>query len=634
MTDGFLYYALIFLLAAVIVVPIAKRTGLGAILGYLLAGVAIGPYVLGLINEPEDIMHFAEFGVVLMLFLIGLELQPSTLWRLRKSIIGLGASQVIFSTLAIAAVAGLFGLSWPVCLAIGMGLSLSSTAIIIQLLNERNLMPTYPGQSAFSILLFQDIAVIPILASLPILATSAGVVSQDAVIEKDMGYWWEETFKVVGFVGTLIVLGHYGLRHVLRYIAQTRVPEIFTATALLLVIGVAFLMQAIGLSPALGAFIAGVILADSEYRHEIEVQIKPFKSLLLGLFFISVGMSVNFDVLGNHLNAVVLSVIALMSLKFLIMAGISKIFGMQAYQYVLLSTLLAQGGEFAFVISQYAHQVNLFDTELSNIINVTVALSMLLTPLSMILYDRIAQKKFSSFSSVDAPKTSQDLSVEQNSVIVIGFGRFGQIIGRLLRVNGIPTTVLDHDPENIEFLRKSGWKVFYCDATDMEALKSAGAGRARLLVLAIDNHDVGLKVARRIRETFPDLRLYVRAHDRRHAYELSKIGVEYFERETFESAIHMGQEVLKAIGYRPESARTLSQKFAQHDRKTLRDSFAHFEDEKALITFAQSARTELESLFESDRTNPDLHKNGSGNHLDAQPAPEQSTVTAKADASL
>ena len=294
-----------------------------------------------------------------MLFLIGLELEPQLLWKLRKSIIGLGASQVIGSTLVIAAVAGLFGLSWPVCLAIGMGLSLSSTAIIIQLLNERNLMPTYPGQSAFSMVLFQDIAVIPILAAIPILATSAGVVSDDMAAESEAGgSLWLETFKVVGFVGTLILIGHFGLRHVLRFIAQTRVPEIFTATALLLVIGVTFLMQTIGLSPALGAFIAGVILADSEYRHEIEAQIKPFKALLLGLFFISVGMSVNFDVLSNHLNVVALSVVALMSLKFLIMAGIGKIFGMQAYQYVILSTLLAQGGEFAFVISQYAHQVN------------------------------------------------------------------------------------------------------------------------------------------------------------------------------------------------------------------------------------------------------------------------------------
>ncbi len=612
MTEGFLFYALIFLLAAVIVVPIAKRTGLGAILGYLLAGVAIGPYVLGLIKKPEDILHFSEFGVVLMLFLIGLELQPATLWRLRKSIIGLGGSQVIGSTLIIAIVASLLGLSWPVALGIGMALSLSSTAIIIQLMTERNLMPTYPGQSAFSVLLFQDIAVIPILAAIPLLATmgegSAMTEVLKAVEAEGDSSLWEEALKVIGLVSLLIFVGHFGLRHVLRFIAQTRVPEIFTATALLLVIGVTFLMQTIGLSPALGAFIAGVILADSEYRHEIEAQIKPFKALLLGLFFISVGMSVNFDVLGDHVMVVIMGVVALLTLKFSAMAVIGKGFGMQAYQYVLLSMLLAQGGEFAFVISQYAHQVNLFDAELTNILNVTVAISMLLTPLLMIAYDKFLQKRFSGFSSVDLSQMQKDKPTDHHDIIIIGYGRFGQIVGRLLHVNGIKATILDHDPDNIEFLRKFGWKVFYSDAADMEALDSAGAGKARLIVLAIDDQENAIKTAKRIRETFPHVKIYARARDRRHAYELSKAGVDYFERETFESAIHMGQEVMKALGYKHESAWKLSQKFAQHDRKALRDSFEIFDDEKALISFAQSVRTDLENIFEADRADPNLHK--------------------------
>lgn len=612
MTEGFLFYALIFLLAAVIVVPIAKRVGLGAILGYLLAGVAIGPYVLGLIEKPDDILHFSEFGVVLMLFLIGIELQPSTLWRLRKSILGLGSSQVILSIVLIGGVVHLFGVSWPVSLAIGMALSLSSTAIVIQLMTERNLLPTFTGQSSFSILLFQDIAVIPILAAIPLLAAMTdGGTWTDALQEASGtdGSLWEETLKVVGLVSLLGLIGHYGLRHVLRFIAQTRVPEIFTATALLLVIGVAFLMQTIGLSPALGAFIAGVILADSEYRHEIESQIKPFKSLLLGLFFISVGMSINFEVLESNVIPVAIAVVMLISVKFAALVAIGRfLFGMKSHQYVLLGTLLAQGGEFAFVISQYAHQVTLFNDNVANIINVTVAMSMLLTPLLMILYDKIAQQRFSSFTPIDLSKINENTPLEQNPVILIGYGRFGQIVGRLLHINGIPTTILDHDPDNIEFLRKFGYKVFYGDASDMELLESAGAGKAKLLVLCIDNTDNALKTAKRIRETFPNLMIYARARDRRHAYELSKIGVHYFEREMFEGSIHMGQEVLKALGYKDEAAYTLSQKFALHDRKTLRESFQHFDDEEALISFANSARAELESLFEADRNDADLYK--------------------------
>ena len=613
MNEGFLFYALIFLLAAVIVVPIAKRTGLGAILGYLLAGVAIGPYALGLIKNPTDILHFAEFGVVLMLFLIGIELQPSTLWRLRKSILGLGTSQVVISIGLIAGTCYLFGVSVPVALAIGMAVSLSSTAISIQLMTERNLMPTYTGQSSFSILLFQDIAVIPILAAIPLLAsmTDGGTLS-DAfnVAETEAhGSLWEETLKVIGLVSLLGVVGHFGLRHALRFIAQTRVPEIFTATALLLVIGVTFLMQTIGLSPALGAFIAGMILADSEYRHEIEAQIKPFKALLLGLFFISVGMSINFEVLTNHIGVVILAVILLITIKFVALAGLGKAFGMKSYQYVLLGTLLAQGGEFAFVISQYANQVTLFSDDITNIVNVTVALSMLLAPLMMIVYDRVAKKRFSSFSPIAPGALQHQAPIEQKPVIIIGYGRFGQIVGRLLHVNGIETTILDHDPDNIEFLRKFGWKVFYGDASDMDLLESAGAGTARMLILTVNDPDNANKTARKIKEAFPSLKIYARARDRRHAYELQKIGVDYFERETFESAIHMGQEVLKGLGYKSDDAQRLSQKFSQHDRKTLRESFAHFDNEEELITFAASARKELEELFESDRTDAELHKN-------------------------
>lgn len=616
MSDGFLYYALIFLTAAVLVVPIAKRSGLGAILGYLLAGIAIGPFGLKLITNPDDILHFAEFGVVMMLFLIGLELQPKTLWRLRKPILGLGSSQVILTTLFITLTAMAFGQSWSVSLAIGLALALSSTAIAIQLMQERNLLPTHTGQSAFSVLLFQDIAVIPILASIPLLAVVGDVQSLSGVYQvvetQAGGSLWEKALSVIGMVALLILIGHFAIRHVLHYIAKTDVREIFTAFALLLVIGVTFLMKSIGLSPALGAFIAGVILADSEYRHEIEIQIEPFKALLLGLFFISVGMSINFDVFLSQPLTVFSLVGILVFIKFATLMILAKIFKLDLSQNILFSTILAQGGEFAFVIFAFASQVNLFTPEVASLLNLTVAISMGLTPILILLHDRLLAPIFSkSYTSLEA-RPEMPTNIKSRDVLIAGYGRFGQIIGRLLQANGIKATILDHDPRQIDFLRQFDWKVYYGDVKDMEIMHAAGADQAKFLVLAIDDREASIEVTHRIKERFPHLKILARAYDRRHAYDLSKAGADYYIRETFGSALMMGEEVLKYLGMGAYQAKNLVRKFSRHDIETLRSSFEHFDDEKALVSFAIQSRDELIKIFEEDRKDIERHRDDDG----------------------
>ena len=605
MNDGFLYFALIFLTAAVLVVPLAKRSGLGTILGYLLAGIAIGPFGLKLITNPDDILHFAEFGVVMMLFLIGLELQPKILWRLRKPILGLGSSQMILTTILITGAALLFGQTFAVSLAIGLGLALSSTAIVIQLMQERHLLPTHTGQSTFSVLLFQDIAVIPILAAIPLLASMGNVQSfSDAfqIVETQAGgSLWEKALSVLGLVAFLVLIGHYAIRHILHYIAKTNVREIFTAFALLLVIGVTFLMKSIGLSPALGAFIAGVILAESEYRHEIEAQIEPFKALLIGLFFISVGMSINFDIFISKLDIIIMLVGLLVAIKFAVLSLLARLYKFDLSQNILFATLLAQGGEFAFVIFAFAASVNLFNPELTSILNVTVAISMGLTPILILIHDKVLARMFkASFTDLDTLPERPN-AVTPRPVLIAGYGRFGQIIGRLLQANGIKATILDHDPKQIDFLRQFGWKVYYGDVIDMEIMRSAGADTAKIIVLAIDDREKAIEVTARVKEKFPHLKILARAYDRRHAYDLTKAGADYYIRETFGSALMMGEEILKHMGMSAFQAKNLARKFGRHDIETLKSSFEHFDDEKALVSFAIQSREELIKIFEEDR---------------------------------
>lgn len=612
MTDGFLFYALILLLAAVIIVPIAKRSGLGTVLGYLLAGVIIGPFGLKLITEAETLLHFSEFGVVMMLFLIGLELEPKVLWRLRKTLFGLGGSQVVLTTAIITGVCVAFGLAWPIALTIGMGLTLSSTAICLQIMNERVLFPTKTGQSAFSVLLFQDLAIIPILALIPLLASMTGVQTMADVLQvvesgKTGPSWWEKTLTVIGLVTVLIAFGHYAVRHILHYIARTGVREIFTAAALLLVVGVTFLMLSAGLTPAMGAFIAGVILADSEYKHEIESQIEPFKSLLLGMFFISVGMTINFDVFGNNLFTIIEAVLGLVIVKFIVLAILAKVMKFNIRDNIMFSILLAQGGEFAFVIFQFATTSNVLTTETASILNVIVALSMMVTPLLILFYDKILMPLMNKRATGEASPIIPPL-VQHNPVIIFGYGRFGQIVGRLLQAKRIGTTILDHDPKQINFLKQFGWKVYYGEVLDMHLLEKAGIEHAKMIVIGIDDYEKMAEATQRIKSAYPHIKVLVRAYDTRNALELKKAGADFIERETFASALNTAEAVLRFMGYRAFVAKNLVRKFAAHDQRTMAEAMTRDNVNEDWVSFALESRQHLIEMFEKDRADAEEHQ--------------------------
>ncbi len=612
MTDSFLFHALVLLLAAVIVVPIAKRSGLGTVLGYLLAGVIIGPFGFKMITQADTLLHFSEFGVVMMLFLIGLELEPKVLWRLRKSLLGLGSAQVILTTAAITVAAIVMHIEWPVALTIGLGLTLSSTAICLQIMSERALFPTRLGQSAFSVLLFQDLAIIPILAIVPLLAAQAHTnenINIFQLVEEQLGgSVWEKTLTVIGLVTVVIAFGHYVVRHILHYIARTGVREIFTATALLLVVGVTYLMLSAGLTPAMGAFIAGVILADSEYKHEIEAQIEPFKSLLLGLFFISVGMTIDFDIFSHYVPVILSAVLGLVFVKFAILAGMAKFTKFRAHENLLFAILLAQGGEFAFVLFQFARSASLLTPQIASILNVIVAISMMATPLLILLYDRVIAPWLDSRKTGEVVPLLQPLG-EDNPVIIFGYGRFGQIIGRLLQAKGIGATILDHDPRQIDFLKKFGWKVYYGEVLDMNLLETAGVGKAKMIVLGIDDYDKMVEATKRIKKTFPHVKILARAYDHRNAYELHKAGADFIERETFSSALNVSEAVLRFLGYRAFTAKNLVRKFALHDERTLNKSFDYDDPNKDWVSFALESRQHLVDLFAKDRADAEQHKN-------------------------
>lgn len=606
--ENLFFQAFIYLAAAVLSVPISKRLGLGSVLGYLIAGVIIGPFGLHLVGEEgEDVMHFAEFGVVMMLFLVGLELQPSLLWQLRVPILGLGGLQVLVTTLVVGAIALLFGLPWQFGLAIGMILAMSSTAIVLQTLNEKGLTKTEAGQSAFSVLLFQDIAVIPILAFLPLLATKEGatisrVASQvlmaaDPAAEGPGLPPWQQALLVMGVVGGIIVGGRFLMRPVFRFIATTRLREIFTATALMLVIGIALAMQAVGLSPALGTFVAGVVLADNEYRHELEGDIDPFKGLLLGLFFISVGASINFNLLIQQPLLILSLVVLLAIVKFLILLALGRAFKLELSQSLLFGFALAQGGEFAFVLFSFATQTKVLPETVAAPLVAVVALSMVLTPLIMIINDRLVQPRFSNLTDEQEPDEIDD---NENPVIIAGFGRFGQIVGRLLLANGCQITVLDHSPAQIELLRRFEWKVFYGDASRLDLLRAAGAERAKLLVIAIDEREKILEIARMAHKHFPELKILARAIDRRHAYELIRQGVEVIQRETFGSALEMGVEALKLLGVRSYKAHRAAQTFKHHDEEALYEMAAMEGDDAVLRARSRQLAQDLEQLLQSD----------------------------------
>jgi glutathione-regulated potassium-efflux system ancillary protein KefC len=592
---------LVYLAAAVVAVPLARLMGLSSIIGYLGAGILIGPWGLKLVTDPGDMLHFAEFGVVLMLFLVGLELEPRRLWALRRPIFGWGSVQLFGSALLMTAVGLVAGVDWRLSLVAGLGLAMSSTAIGLGVLAERNLMATTSGQSILSVALLQDVAAIPILALVPLLA--------GAQAQANDGSGWLDAAKAIGVIVAIVLGGRMLLRPALRWIARSETPEIFTAASLLLVIATAALMQAVGLSMALGAFLAGVLLAESEYRRELETDIEPFKGLLLGLFFIAVGMTIDFAVVMERPVLVALLVAGFLLLKAVVLWAMARTMPLPRPERPVFIILLAQGGEFGFVVFQTAAQAGVVGAPVSSLLVAVVAISMLLTPLLLMAADRWWIPRLAGTRRADLPEISEP---QHEAVIIAGFGRYGQIVGRLLYANGITPTVLDHDAEQIEAMRRFGWRVFYGDATRLDLMRTAGADKARVLVLAIDDVDQSVEVAKMVREHFPQLAIVARARNVRHLYALRDLGVTLIERETLDSALMSGRSTLEALGWRPHQARTLALRFRRHNVAQVAAMAPHWKDEAKLITAAKQGRRQLEEQFAQEREEADRRRRQAG----------------------
>jgi glutathione-regulated potassium-efflux system ancillary protein KefC len=587
-----LNYAFLYLSAAVLTVPIARALGLGAIIGYLAAGIAIGPWGFALVSNVQDILHFAEFGVVLMLFLVGLELQPTRLWSLRRPIFGLGSAQVLGCALALCALGLAAGLPWRWALLGGLGLALSSTAIALQTLAERHLLRTTSGESAFSILLFQDIAAIPILAL-------AGLLGASGVRDGSTASMALEVAKVAAVIVAIVLGGRLLLRPLLRWIARSRTPEIFTAAALLLVVAIAYLMVLIGLSMALGAFLAGVLLAESEFRRELETDIEPFKGLLLGLFFIAVGMSIDF---GAMLRAPLL-VAALLGgfvlVKCAVIYTLARAVAIPAPERPVFTLLLAQGGEFAFVVFQAAAGSGAMPAETGSLLIGVVALSMLCTPLLLVLLDRWVLPRY---ASTLRPSAEEEISEPQSApVLICGFGRYGQIVARVLLAQGIPATVLDYSVDILEVARTFGYRVFYGDATRLDLLRMAGAAQARVLVLAVDEQGPSLKIAALARQHFPHLAIVARARDLAHWNELRDLGVTEVQREVFESSLLSARSVLGHMGLPPAEADALLERFRAHNIALADRMYPHHKDRARMIAVAREGRSQLAEQLAKER---------------------------------
>jgi glutathione-regulated potassium-efflux system ancillary protein KefC len=588
--------SLVYLAAAVLAVPLAKKLGLGSIIGYLGAGIAIGPWGLRLVTDPQDMLHFAEFGVVLMLFLVGLELEPRRLWSLRKPIFGWGSLQLLGSAALLVALAVVAGVSWQLALVAALGLAMSSTAIGLGVLAERNLMSTTGGQSLLSVALLQDIAAIPILALVPLLAVSGAHAEGSAL--------WG-ALKAVGVIATIVLGGRLLLRPALRWIARSETPEIFTAASLLLVVATAALMQVVGLSMALGAFLAGVLLAESEYRRELETDIEPFKGLLLGLFFIAVGMSIDFKVVLQQPLLIAAIVLAFLLLKALVLWGMGRAMPLPKPERPVFIILLAQGGEFGFVVFQTAAQAGVIDAPTSSLLVASVALSMLLTPLLLVAADKWWIPLLAHHKRVQMDEISEE---QHAPVIIAGFGRYGQIVGRLAFANGIAATVLDHDAEQVESVRRFGWPAFYGDATRLDLMRTAGAASARVLVVAIDDVEQSLKLVDMAREHFPNLTIVARARNVTHYYGLRERGVTLIERETLDSALMSGRTVLELLGWQRHQARNLAMRFRKHSVELLEEMNLHREDEDQLIAVAKQGRQQLETLWAKEREEAQARK--------------------------
>ncbi|MBN9887336.1 monovalent cation:proton antiporter-2 (CPA2) family protein [Salipiger abyssi] len=579
--DGFLFQASVYLAAAVIAVPIAARLGLGSVLGYLLAGIVIGP-VLHLVAATDDLRHFAEFGVVMMLFIIGLELEPRALWDMRHRLVGLGGSQILLTMFAVMAAAMAMGLSWPTALACGMVFALSSTAIVLQTLSEKGLMQSSGGRSAFSVLLTQDIAVIPMLVVLPLLAVeTTASLAPDGSIQRPVAEaadahhgmslveglpGWGVALVTLAAVALIILAGIYGARPLFRHINSARLPEMFTAVALLIVAGIAFLMELVGLSPALGTFLAGVVLANSEFRHQLESDIEPFKGLLLGLFFITVGAGIDLGAFMREPVTILGLALGLILVKGAILHGLALVFRLRRRGRLLFTLSLAQAGEFGFVLISFALQLNIFTETLGQRLLLVVALSMLITPLLFILYDKASRRIDEARDAQPADKVEAD-----GPIIIAGIGRFGQIVNRLVQSSGYKTVVIDHDMQTIELMRRFGYRGFFGDPTRPELLHAAGIKDAKVLVAGLDDPKSTTKLVRFARRMREDVFIVARAHDRTHVYELYQAGADKIVREMFDSSLRAGRYVLEEVGMTEYEAAIAQETFYHHDRETVRE---------------------------------------------------------------
>ncbi|WP_339698264.1 monovalent cation:proton antiporter-2 (CPA2) family protein [uncultured Marixanthomonas sp.] len=604
MTGSILFQSIVFLAGAILCVPIAKRFGLSSVIGYLLAGILIGPYILGFVGEEgEDIFEFAEFGVVMMLFIIGLEIKPKSFWQMRKLVLGMGSIQV-FGTIALTfAVMYSFGIEWKLSLTVAMAVALSSTAITLQTNKEKGLMQTIYGTSSFSILLFQDIIVIVMLAVLPLLSN----ISDNAAVETG-GHGSHESLLeslplglhalgIVLSIVLIIIAGRYLIVPMLRIVAKSRVRELLVASALLIVAGISFLMELVGLSPALGAFLGGVVLATSEFKHELESTLDPFKDLLLGLFFMAVGASINFVVISENPLLISGLVISVIIIKAIVLFVVGIIFKLKIDQRLLLMVGLAQIGEFAFVLLSFAFQLNIFEREQLDIMLVVTALTMTLTPILWILNEHICLPKIGTKESEKRP---MDDIQKSNRTILVGFGHFGSTIGRFLRAHGIPTTVLDIDSNRVDFLRKMGFEVFYGDASRMDLLESAGITEADYLICAIDNPDAALGIVKKVKEKYPNVKLLVRAKNRYDAYDLHNLGVEHIYRESLDTSVKMASDVLHFMGFDREATNDQAKKFINLDVQSLKRLATTPKNGKEYIFKAREEIEQQEKLLVDD----------------------------------
>lgn len=609
MEGTFAMNALVFLGAAIIMVPFVKKIGLSSVIGYILGGIIIGPFVLKLSGQSEnveDIMHSTEFGVVMLLFMVGLELEPKKFWGMRKSIIGLGLSQMVLTILVLYTIFIAVGWRSEVAVGVAMCFAMSSTAIVMQTLQEKNMFRTVAGETSFSTLLFQDIAVIPILALLPLIAnhTPEEKEGEMQLLIQELPEWMQASTLLIG-IAILIVLGRYVFVPFLRYVSKSGMSELFTASSLFLVIGVSELMNMVGLSPALGAFLAGVMLANSEFRHELEAQIDPFKGLLLAVFFVSVGASVNFNIINQNPIFVFGIALVVLLVKFVILFGIGKFFKIKKTQNLFYAFALSQAGEFAFVLLNFSAKLHLVNEELNAQMMAVVAITMCATPFLLILNDKITniqlkKEKLDIEEDYDALKEN----IPQKKIIIVGFGHFGSTVGRLLKASKIPATILDHDPERVKLLRSYGFKAYFGDATRVQTLRAAGIQNAEILVLCLDNLEDNKFVAEYVRHEYPNVKIFVRARNRTDAYNYLNNGIDNIYRETLGTAVDMAVDVLAETGMRKYAARRLGNRFVTIDESSVRKLAKEQLEEAPTFTIHEMLQRE-EDLLRSDNLNFD-----------------------------